>query len=255
MQRLPPRKARAQDLQTDDIYNPDYVRDLFDHMAASYERVNYLTSFGFSIRWRHQLLQALPQTDSPIRVIDVMTGMGETWGSIRRRYPAADLSALDFSDRMLERARENNAARENGSVKIFLQDLLDNALESDQYDAVVCAFGLKTFNKGQLAIVAREIRRILKPGGRFAFVEVSAPPNRLLCTLYGFYLGRVIPVFGKILLGNPVEYRMLWRYVAQFQNSRQAHRIFEAAGLDTQYQSFFWGCATGITGQKLAVKP
>ena len=41
------------------IYNPEYVQTLFDKMSQSYERMNYITSFGFSIRWRHQFLNKI----------------------------------------------------------------------------------------------------------------------------------------------------------------------------------------------------
>ena len=123
-------------------------------------------------------------------------------------------------------------------------------LPSDHFDFVICAFGLKTFNNEQLAILASEIKRILKVGGQFSFIEVSTPNNKILRTLYGFYLGRVIPVLGRLLLGNPTEYKMLWRYTKNFENAKLATEIFKMFGLKTEYKSYFYNCATGFSGYK-----
>ncbi len=65
-----------------DIYEADYVRQLFDEMSESYDRVNYLTSFGFSQRWRRQCVEhALIQSGETVH--DLMCGMGECWGYMR----------------------------------------------------------------------------------------------------------------------------------------------------------------------------
>lgn len=52
------------------IYDPDYVKNLFNQMSNSYERMNYITSFGFSIRWRKQFLQKLGDSQKELNVID-----------------------------------------------------------------------------------------------------------------------------------------------------------------------------------------
>jgi len=234
----------------EDIYTPVYVKGLFDRMSASYERMNYLTSFGFSIRWRRQFLESVPACSDPIEVIDLLTGMGETWGSTKKRFPNAKLTALDFSEGMLKYAEQKCQTSFHGQVCVLHQDVLQNELPSAHYDVVTCAFGLKTFGPAQLQVLAQETKRILKPGGRFAFVEVSKPENWVLSALYGFYLGRVIPVFGRLLLGDPQEYRMLWLYTRNFGNAQETMRTFEREGLSTNYTSYFFGCCSGFHGQK-----
>ncbi|MBL7954380.1 MAG: class I SAM-dependent methyltransferase [Flavobacteriales bacterium] len=235
---------------SEDIYTPTYVQRLFDRMSSSYERMNYLTSFGFSLRWRRQFLAGIPATTAPVVVIDLLTGMGETWGAVHRRFPNARLSALDFSEGMLRHARAKSVARYGGRVEVLHQDVLQNHLPSAHFDIVTCAFGLKTFNPEQLARLAQETLRILKPGGRFAFVEVSEPNVVLLRALYGLYLGSVIPVLGRVLLGDPAEYKMLWRYTSAFGHAKAAMAIFQEAGLQAAYTSHFYGCATGFHGVK-----
>ena len=234
----------------DNIYHPDYVKGLFDGMSNSYERMNYLSSFGFSIRWRRQFLRVCKPAHSPTEIIDLLTGMGETWGLIKRQWPQAKLTALDFSAGMLRYANHKNKVQFDNKVIVLQEDILNNKLPSNHFDLVTCAFGLKTFDAQQLRVLAKETQRVLKPGGQFSFVEVSKPRPLALQVLYGFYLGKVIPILGQMLLSNPTGYTMLWRYTQQFGDARKASEIFAETGLKTTFVSYFYGCATGFWGEK-----
>lgn len=234
----------------DNIYNPIYVKGLFNRMSSSYERMNYITSFGFSIRWRTQFLNTFKPTESKAEIIDLLTGMGETWTATKKKIPNSNLTVLDFSEGMLKYAKQKSKMKFKNEISILQQDILNNELQSNYYDFVTCAFGLKTFNAEQINILATETKRILKPGGQFSFIEVSKPENKILKVFYGFYLGQVIPVLGRLLLGNPEEYKMLWKYTDKFKNAKQATEIFSKAGLKTEFISYFCGCATGFYGTK-----
>lgn len=232
------------------IYKPEYVKGLFNKMSNSYERMNFITSFGFSIRWRRQFLKPLKQTNHKTEIIDLLTGMGETWRATKNKLPNSNLTVLDFSDGMLKYARQKSETKFNNEIIVLQQDILNNKLPSNHYDFVTCAFGLKTFNAEQLNILALETKRILKSGGQFSFIEVSKPNNKLLKLLYGFYLGQIIPILGRLLLGNPEEYKMLWQYTDKFENAKNATDIFAKTGLITKFNSYFYGCATGFYGAK-----
>lgn len=232
------------------IYNPEYVKGLFNKMSSSYERMNFITSFGFSIRWRRQFLEAFKQTQHKAEIIDLLTGMGETWNATKNKLPNSTLTVLDFSDGMLKYAKQKSETKYNNEIILLQQDILKNKLPSNHYDFVTCAFGLKTFNDEQLNVLALETKRILKSGGQFSFIEVSKPNNRILKTLYGFYLGKIIPILGRLLLGNPEEYKMLWQYTNKFDNAKKATEIFADTGLKTEFNSYFYGCATGFYGTK-----
>jgi demethylmenaquinone methyltransferase/2-methoxy-6-polyprenyl-1,4-benzoquinol methylase len=78
------------------IYNPDYVKGLFNRMSSSYERMNFITSFGFSIRWRRQFIKSFKQPNHKVEVLDLLTGMGETWKSTKNKLPNSNLTVLDF---------------------------------------------------------------------------------------------------------------------------------------------------------------
>ncbi|AKK74625.1 ubiquinone biosynthesis protein [Chryseobacterium gallinarum] len=232
------------------IYDPNYVKKLFNHMAGSYERMNYITSFGFSIRWRKQFLKKLGNSNNDLKVIDLLSGLGENWVYLHKNFPNAQFSALDFSEKMVDNSRNKAKKIFQGNLHLICENILHHHLPSDYYDIVSCAYGLKTFNAEQLEILAKEITRILKKGGKFSFVEVSRPENKWIYFFYKFYLGKVIPVLGKLFLGDPDDYKMLWVYTEQFQNSRSVKDIFEKNGLIVSYDRYFLGCASGISGWK-----
>lgn len=230
------------------IYNPEYVKILFDKMSTSYEKMNFITSFGFSYFWRKQFINKVNFDDKNIKIIDLMTGMGETWSITLQRFPNAKLTALDFSVGMLKFAHFKNEKYFKNQIKIINQDILNNQLKDNSFDLITCAFGLKTLNEDQISILAKETKRILKDKGKFTFIEVSTPSNTILKYLYGFYLGIIIPFFGKLFLKNPNEYKMLWTYTNKFVNAKNTEEIFRKSGLNVKYESYFFGCASGIYG-------
>jgi len=219
-------------------------------MSSSYEQVNFITSFGFSKKWRRQFLYPLQKTEKEIKIIDLMTGMGETWNGVEKYFPNAEFYALDFSEGMLKYAYSKNKNKFNNKVKLLNQNLLENQLPDQHFDIVISAFGLKTFNQEQLKIVAEEIKRILKPEGEFSLIEVSKPANYLLRLLYKIHLKYIVPICGKLLLGSSNEYKMLWYYTNFYKNSDATAEIFKTAGLEIKKETYFLGCATGISGKK-----
>lgn len=235
---------------TENIYKPEYVKELFNKMSSSYERMNFITSFGFSIRWRRQFLNSFESTKEKIEIIDLLTGMGETWNSVKHKFPNSSLSSLDFSQEMLKRAKLKSEKHYNNEIELIENDVLQNNLSTNKYDIVICAFGLKTFDIEQLETLAKQTKRILKPGGKFSFIEVSKPNNRILKFLYKLYIGKIIPIIGKLLLGNPREYKMLWKYTEKFENAKKASEIFNKNGLKSEFKSYFYSCATGFSGIK-----
>lgn len=251
------------------LYDPSYVRALFDEMSATYERVNTLTSFGFSRRWRRQVVERLAAGPGAT-VLDAMAGMGEGWRYLAPAIgPSGRIVAVDLSEGMLRGARRERErlARTSGrlaldrarvtpsggaTIEIVHGDALASGLGHRSVDAVLCLFGLKTLSPVQREAFAIEIERVLRPGGRFALVEVSTPPNRLLHAAYLFYLKEIIPVLGRLLLGNPENYRMLGRYTERFGDATPLVDVCRGIGLEAAYLSLFFGCATGIVGSKPA---
>ncbi|MDX5482530.1 MAG: class I SAM-dependent methyltransferase [Hymenobacteraceae bacterium] len=244
-------KVKTQD-ETIDIYTEDFVSGLFDSMSSTYGLTNYISSFGFTERWRHSCIEQLPKQAHFMKGYDLMTGMGEVWASLDSRFAKAEITALDISPMMLARAGEN-VSRYTYQISLLQADVLSNAIPDHSADFVISTFGLKTFNEAQQSLLADEVVRILKPGGVFSFVEISVP-NNILRPFYMFYLKRVIPVIGRLFQGNADNYRMLGRYTSNFKDCSTFFQLLADRGLNVRFTNYFWGCATGVSGSKPSQK-
>jgi demethylmenaquinone methyltransferase/2-methoxy-6-polyprenyl-1,4-benzoquinol methylase len=237
-------------LADDDIYRSEFVRGLFDEMSATYGIVNVLSSLGFCVWWRRQCAGAAGIRPGDF-VVDFFSGMGELWPDIVRRAGRdARVTAVDFSPAMCARSQKTATRLPEARIAVLEEDVLANSLPAGSADVVVSSFGLKTFTPEQRRALALETARVLRPGGRFAYLEISVPPQRLLRGPFMFYLNRVVPLLGRLLLGNPDNYRMLGVYTTAFGNAEEFAEQCREADLRTVYRRFFFGCATGVVGEK-----
>ncbi|MEE1961422.1 class I SAM-dependent methyltransferase [Allomuricauda taeanensis] len=234
-----------------EIYEPKFVEKLFDNMSRSYSKMNYLTSFGFSERWRRQCVEEI-QIEKGKTVVDLMTGMGECWKHILKSSDKnSTLIGLDFSSEMVNRAQKNKLRYRASKIQVLKENVFENSIPKETADYIISGFGLKTFNDEQLDKLALEIKRILKVNGKFSLIDVSVPKNKLLKPFYMFYLKRIVPILGKLFLGSPETYKMLGVYTEEFQNSKNVFRIFSKPEFEIQYVEYFYGCATGIKGIRI----
>lgn len=235
-------------MSTTEIYERDYVIALFDEMAATYNLVNSISSFGFCHRWRRQCVQQL-SLRSGNDVADLMCGMGELiWNLDQQLGSSGSVLGIDYSPVMCQYARENIPSW-SSDVTIINSDVLESGLPSQSLDAIVSCFGLKTLSESQLGRLASEVKRVLRRGGQFSFLEISVPSSKFLRAPFMFYLNHLIPIFGKLLLGNPDNYRMLGVYTAGFGNCNKAEKLFREAGLEVESKRYFFGCASGLVGR------
>lgn len=215
-------------------------------MASTYGRVNLISSFGFTVRWREQVVASLPLASATC-VVDLMCGMGELWRSLEPHLStSARVVGVDFSEQMARRAQRAWPF----ALELHVADVLVPDDRPPVADVVVSSFGLKTFSREQQQILAHRVASILKPGGVCAFIEISVPRAGLLRAVYLFYLKRVIPLVGRLLLGNPDCYRMLGIYTEAFGDARYFADCLRQAGLEARETSYFFGCATGVRGSK-----
>ncbi len=113
------------------IYEKTFVTNLFSEMSKTYGVVNYLSSFGFTERWRRQCAQQLQVTDGAV-VYDLMTGMGEMFPHILARSKPRKILGVDFCPEMC-RLAESKTKQFGEVAKIDQMDVLSGKLESDAY--------------------------------------------------------------------------------------------------------------------------
>lgn len=234
-----------------ELYDPDFVSGMFDRMSKTYGFANVITSFGFTSRWRRQCVEDLPEITPSAHGFDLMSGMGESWTEIQKRINTeGQIIAVDISDEMNRKANEHLKRLISKNVQLKQINILKNDISSNSADFIVSTFGIKTFNKDQQQVLAREIQRILKPGGAFAFIEISEPKILVLKWAYMFYLKVMIPLIGKLFLGNTEDYKLLGKYCAEFKNCQFFHDCLLQQNLNSNFKNYFLGCATGVYGIK-----
>lgn len=232
----------------ENLHSEVFVKKLFDEMSKTYGIVHLFSSLGFAYLWRKQAVNALPRKNIQ-SIADLMTGGAECLPHIHRRYGlSAKTDLIDWSENMCAQAGKT-VSRSNAQYSNVLRcSALEVPVGNHHYDAVVCTFGLKTLHDIELAKFAKEIRRILKPGGHFSILEFSIPANSFIRFFFRLYVKHYIPFLGRIFLGNPDNYRMLWIYTEKFRNCDRMASILRKEGLQVYSKSYLCGSATHLTG-------
>jgi demethylmenaquinone methyltransferase/2-methoxy-6-polyprenyl-1,4-benzoquinol methylase len=196
------------------------VRDMFDRISPSYDRVNRLMTFNADQRWRRELVRRLGVGPADL-ALDLACGTGD-FAEICRKAGATAVG-LDFSRGML-----NAANRRFPGLGIFVQgDALRLPLVDASFTVAVSGFALRNF----VAIppVLEELARVLKPGGRLGLLEVDRPRNRVVAAGHGLYFNRVVPVVGG-LIADRKAYRYLPQSASYMPPAAELHAMLETAG-------------------------
>ena len=238
-------------MSAQDIYDPDFVRDVFDRCSDRYIAFSNVCSFGFTQIWRRQCVAMLDLPATARHGYDLMAGTGEVWPHLLSQSPQVEsIIAVDISAGMHRRAMDRLHAMRAHKIEFREDDVLESALPDNSADFVVSTFGLKTFNPDQHRRLADLTARILKPGGRFAYIEASDPKGWVLRPLYRLHLDRVLPMIERLLLRGARDFAMIGQYSRNFGDARDFAGMLSDAGLDADFRKFFFGCATGVCGSK-----
>ncbi|HEX8326978.1 MAG TPA: class I SAM-dependent methyltransferase [Hymenobacter sp.] len=113
-------------------------------------------------------------------VLDVAAGTGEPGLTIASRLSTGRVVITDLADDMLVVARENAARRGIHNVEMQACDVCELPFADNTFDAISCRFGFMFFP--DMALAAREMYRVLKPGGRMATAVWNVPEKNFWVT-------------------------------------------------------------------------
>jgi ubiquinone/menaquinone biosynthesis C-methylase UbiE len=235
-----------------DIFDPLFVKGVFDRCSTVYRYWSQAASFGFVWLWRRQCINSLPHFEPDGAVVaDLMAGTGETWPYLLARHPQlGQIAALDISEGMVRGAIDRLHKLRADRINIMEANVLDADLPKCNADALICTFGLKTFNHAQQARIAQQVAATLKPGGVFSFIEASDPMGWIFRPVYNFYLRNALPLIEKLFLRGAQDFAMLGVYSKEFQNCNHFAQCLGSCGLDVEFRTYFFGCATGVVGRR-----
>jgi demethylmenaquinone methyltransferase/2-methoxy-6-polyprenyl-1,4-benzoquinol methylase len=208
---------------------PDAVRRMFDRIAPVYDAMNRTMTAGLDRRWRRITAEAVVRPGDV--VLDACCGTGDL--AIAGVRAGGRVTGLDFSERMLERAR-----RKAPQLEWVGGDLLALPFADESFDAATVGFGVR--NVDDLALALGELRRVLRPGGRLGILEITRPRG-LLAPFYRLWFDGVVPLLGKLLPGGSA-YTYLPASVRRFPAPEELARLIGAAGFgDVTYRTFAGG--------------
>jgi len=196
---------------------PEIVRTMFDRIAPVYDVMNRVMTAGLDRRWRRLAVREVVWPGD--RVLDACCGTGDLAVEAERR--GGRVVGLDFSERMLERAR-----RKSGTIEWVRGDALDLPFADGEFDAATVGFGVR--NLDDLERGLRELARVLRPGGKVAVLEITRPRG-LLRPFFRLWLDVLVPLAGRVLAGGKA-YTYLPASVRRFPGPEDLSRLLEAGG-------------------------
>jgi demethylmenaquinone methyltransferase / 2-methoxy-6-polyprenyl-1,4-benzoquinol methylase len=196
---------------------PDAVRDMFDRIAPVYDFMNRAMSLGLDTRWRRMTAQAVVRNGD--RVLDLCCGTGDL--AIADREAGGEVVGLDFSERMLARAR-----RKADAIEWVRGDATALPFGDSSFDAVTVGFGIRNLDDMERGL--RELARVLRPGGRLGCLEITRPRG-VLQPFFRAWFDGLVPLVGKVLPGGSA-YTYLPASVRRFPGPDDLAAVLERAG-------------------------
>jgi demethylmenaquinone methyltransferase/2-methoxy-6-polyprenyl-1,4-benzoquinol methylase len=218
------------------LLSPEGVRRMFDRIAPVYDAMNRVMTAGLDRRWRRLAAEAVVRPGDG--VLDACCGTGDL--AIAGARAGGVVTGLDFSERMLERAR-----RKAPEIEWVQGDALALPFENGSFDAATVGFGVR--NLDDLEAGLRELARVLRPGGRVAVLEITRPRG-LLRPFFRFWFDGVVPLLGKVLPGG-AAYTYLPASVRRFPGPEDLGALMERAGFrDVAWRMLAGGIVALHTG-------
>jgi demethylmenaquinone methyltransferase / 2-methoxy-6-polyprenyl-1,4-benzoquinol methylase len=197
---------------------PDAVRTMFDRIAPVYDTMNRVMTVGLDHRWRR--LAAAAAVSAGDSVLDAACGTGDL-ALADLRAGAGAVTGLDFSERMLERARKKSAL-----IAWVEGDVLALPFPDASFDAATIGFGIR--NVAELELGLRELRRVLRPTGRLAILEITRPRGALK-PFFSLWFDRIVPLLGRLVPGGRA-YAYLPASVARFPAAEELAELLRRVG-------------------------
>jgi demethylmenaquinone methyltransferase / 2-methoxy-6-polyprenyl-1,4-benzoquinol methylase len=202
---------------------------MFDRIARRYDLLNSVMTAGLHHAWRVRAVDRAEVAPGD-SVLDVCCGTGDLAFELAGRIaPGGRVVGCDFSEPMLDLAREKAMDRQVESVRFEWADALQLPYDDGRFDAVTVGFGVRNFADRDQGL--REMARVLKPGGRLVILEFTAPTRPPFSTFYSLWFDRIVPFLGR-LTPNPEAYSYLAESVHSFPDPDGLAEKMDAAGFE-----------------------
>lgn len=185
--------------------------DLFATIARRYDLLNDLQSFGLHRLWKRRVT-ALAAVKAGDRALDLCCGTGDIALALAKQ--GADVTGLDFSEKMLEVAAYRLERSNRKSLKFIQGDAQSLPFPDNSFDAVTVGYGLR--NLSNLETGMREMVRVAKPGARIVCLDFGKPANPIWRNLYFAHLRCSVPIVGLLFCGRADAYAYIFESLKHY---------------------------------------
>ena len=228
------------------------VCQLFQRIAGRYDLINDIQSLGMHRLWKRSLVRRAASHSSagnqyPALALDLCCGTGDIALALARH--GFQVHGVDFSEKMLEIARERTPGALAGRIRWSCQDVLALSEPDGSYDLITCAYGLR--NLADIPAAIALMLRLLKPGGQLLILEFGKPENPLLKALFRLYLKTVVPLFGLIFCRDARAYSYILDSLDHYPAQRGIDELLRRQGfIQTSWQNIIGGTMSLSTAFK-----
>ena len=219
------------------------VEQMFDNIAPTYDKLNHRLSWDIDKGWRKKAIKALAPYQ-PQTLLDIATGTGDFAILAAQMLQPKRLVGADISEGMMDIGRQKVKALGLEQVVTFeKEDCLHLSYNSDSFDAVTAAFGIRNF--ADLDAGLREMCRVLKPGGHLSIIELTTPVTFPMKQLFHIYSHTVLPVYGRLISKDTSAYSYLTKTIEAFPQGERMMDILKKAGFaEASFRRLTFGICT-----------
>jgi demethylmenaquinone methyltransferase/2-methoxy-6-polyprenyl-1,4-benzoquinol methylase len=204
-----------------------YVNRLFETIAPRYDFITVFLSYGMDRGWKRRLVD-MAKLGGDETALDLACGTGDITFALAERLTAGQAVGLDITEGMLRIAEQKRSERNIANVAFHRADIMSMPFETESFDCVTCGYALR--NVPDVARALEEIKRVLRPGGRFLSLDFAHPGNKIYRWLYLRYLAAVGSALGFILHGDPDTYRYIPESLKLYPGQRGVRELMNEAG-------------------------
>ena len=219
------------------------VEQMLDNIAPTYDKLNHRLSWDIDKGWRRKAIRQLAPFH-PKSLLDIATGTGDFAILSAKMLKPERLVGADISEGMMQIGRQKVAALGLRDIVTFeKEDCLHLSYNSDTFDAVTAAFGIRNF--ADLDAGLREMYRVLKPGGHLSIVELTSPVSFPMKQLFRIYSHTVLPVYGRLISRDTSAYSYLTKTIEAFpQGERMVDILMKAGFAEASFRRLTFGICT-----------
>jgi demethylmenaquinone methyltransferase/2-methoxy-6-polyprenyl-1,4-benzoquinol methylase len=206
----------------------EMVAEVFHSVAAKYDLMNDLMSFGIHRIWKRFTIDC-----SGVRQGQrVAGGTGDLTAKFSRLVgEKGEVVLADINDSMLKMGREKlRNLGIVGNVSYVQANAEALPFPDNYFDCITISFGLRNVTEKEKAL--RSMFRVLKPGGRLLVLEFSKPVLKPLSKAYDTYSFHILPRIGELVAHDAESYRYLAESIRMHPDQETLKGMMADAGFE-----------------------